>query len=133
MPYYDCPLNVIDITGITATAGTTFDMTAANTIVPVNGRCYTLRLCQTLPVTGQQGNEPVTITIGATTYPVLDKIGNTLLSGRLRGRRRYRVVFGDNVSHFMVLDACGCLIYNANPTVPDVPTTFVAAKGATTK
>ena len=114
-----CGCNVIDIESISV-AGTSLTLVANPSIAVVNKRCYTLRICQHLPIVGESGTESVSIKVGEKTYPVLDWRGNTLRAGYLHGGRRYRVIFGDDANHFLVLDRdlC-CFVYNPNATVPD--------------
>lgn len=112
-----CPCTAnIEVTSIAVTAGTAFVMTVpANTFR--NGRYYNFLIPQTLPLAGQTGTEPVTITDGTTTYTALDPIGNTLVSGYLRGRdcsykpKRLRAVYGANPEHFQFKEISPCLQY----------------------
>lgn len=105
-----CSCKLLDVTSITVATGTQFQLTITPKTL-YDGERYVLRLSQALPVPGENGVEPVTIYDGTTVYPVLDEIGNVLLSGRLRGCRRYEIVYGTNTPHFLAWVCDKCLKY----------------------
>lgn len=45
---------------------------------------------------------PVYVQIGTNTYPVLDRLGNDLMTDQIRSRRRYILLFGTEEPHFIV-------------------------------
>lgn len=87
--------------------GSTFNIVVA----PTNQCCTTLErlrngepveciTCLSFPATSTL--LPVYIQIGTTTYPVYDRLGNTLMTDQIRSRRRYRLLFGTENPHFIV-------------------------------
>lgn len=81
---------------------------------------YGFDLCLSLPA--HIGTEPVSIFDGTNIYAVLDSNGQPVVSGRLRGHKRYRVRFGAGGDsslgpippHFTVYDGLCCMEYSAN-------------------
>ena len=89
---------------------------------------YTLFIGQFLPA--NSGIEPVTITDGITSYPLIDNAGNIVVLGKLRGGKlistpcgkelkasKYRLQFGSNgmptaIPHFVVKEGLCPIIYN---------------------
>lgn len=65
-----------------------------------NGEEVELITCLTFPATNTL--LPVYIQIGTNTYPVLDRLGNDLMTDQIRSRRRYRLLFGTDEPHFIV-------------------------------
>ena len=65
-----------------------------------NGEQVELITCLTFPATSTL--LPVYIQIGTNTYPVLDRLGNDLMTDQIRSRRRYRLLFGTEEPHFIV-------------------------------
>lgn len=102
----------INVEGIDITAGTTFNINCSN-FIPYNGCWYSMTLCQCLNQTEATGTEPVTITLDGTEYPVLDEIGNNLVSGRLDGFKRYRLRYGNDDPHFLLYGCRCCIRYKA--------------------
>lgn len=109
----------LDITNITVVAGTSVTLTVP-TETFLNEACYNIRVCFSLKDSDATGAEVLLITSGGTTYPVLDKIGNSLQVGRLRRRELLELVYG-NVStpHFLAKNCLPCLVIK--------PVTVVAA------
>ena len=70
-----------------------------------NGEEVELITCLTFPATNTL--LPVYIQIGTNTYPVLDRLGNDLMTDQIRSRRRYRLLFGTDEPHFIVNQCLG--------------------------
>lgn len=99
------------------TVGATFGIVTGFTDADVeNGKKYRLILCTNLP--SMTTIVPVTLQINGTQYPVLDKIGNNLMSDQLHTRKCYNLVIGTNPVHFMVLD---CIPKSAFYPVEEAP------------
>lgn len=81
-----------------------------------NGECFRLITCLAFPAITTL--VPVYIQINGTNYPVLDSLGNTLMSDQIRCRRAYRVAFGTMPNHFIVKQCV--LPSQATPTCIDV-------------
>lgn len=94
------------------------------TVIPLQTyydyKFYTLDLCLALPP--RTGVEPVSVTDGVGTFPLTDTNGQPVVSGQLRGHKRYRIRFGAGgalstgsvVAHFTVYDGLCCMEYSAN-------------------
>lgn len=66
-----------------------------------NLKDYCLITCQSIP--SGVGTLPVVISNGTATIPVLCRKGNTLRADQIRSRRKYKVTYGNDTSHFLVL------------------------------
>lgn len=87
--------------------GTDFTITASpakccktNLTQLCNGQKFCLITCLSFPSVTTL--VPVQIEINGNTYPVLDYLGNTLMSDQIRSRRCYKLTFGTYQSHFIV-------------------------------
>ena len=65
-----------------------------------NGEQVEMITCLTFPATTTL--LPVYLQIGTNTYPVLDRLGNDLMTDQIRSRRRYKLLFGTDEPHFIV-------------------------------
>lgn len=101
---------------------------------PIDYCFYMLWIGQFLPWDQIVGTEPVSLVIGVdgTVYPLIDRAGNIVVAGRLRGAHaencvivphKYRLQFGTNgmptaVSHFVVYEGLCAMRYNGlAPTI----------------
>lgn len=66
----------------------------------INLKEYCLITCQSIP--SNAGTLPVVISNGTATIPVLCRKGNKLRADQIRSRRKYKVVYGNDTSHFLV-------------------------------
>lgn len=95
----------------TITAGASIVFTVPDTAL-ANLSVYTFYNCT--HITEDTGAEVVSLSIGGTSYPVLDRAGNALRYGRMRPGMRIRMVYGDDPvedAHFLVIHdmPCECL------------------------
>jgi len=122
-------LNVLNVAVVVGTSATI-------TVSPFTAKdygFYKLVIGQTIPA--NVGTEPVSITDGTTTYPLIDNAGNLVVVGKLRGLRvgccsdrvrvaRYRLQYGSNgmpaaIPHFVVKEGLCPLIYNGTAGAED--------------
>lgn len=109
-----CKSNLIKSTRYTV--GATFAIVTGFTETDVdNGKCYRLILCANLP--SMSTIVPVTLEFNGSYLPVLDKIGNKLMSDQLHTRKCYNLVYGANTPHFLVTN---CIPNSANIPVVEV-------------
>lgn len=96
-----CP-QVLKATSYTATATELTIVVDPSVFALYNGKIYHLLTCVTLPVI--TSIVPVFISINGTTYPVMDCIGNNLMSDQVKSRHCYKMVFGTNPNHFKLCE-----------------------------
>jgi hypothetical protein len=112
---------------ITVVSGTSATITV-QPFAAIDYNFYNLFIGQFLPP--NVGTEPVTVTDGVTTAPLIDKAGNIVVLGKLRGGRlictpcgkevkaaKYRLQYGSNgmpsaMPHFVVHEGLCPMIYN---------------------
>jgi hypothetical protein len=64
-----------------------------------------------------QGNEVVSIVSNGVVIPCVNRAGNVLYSGRLRGHSRYRIVYGSDTAHFLFFDGLRPMEYSATASL----------------
>lgn len=107
---------VLKASSYTYTAGTSLVINTNSQLTElVNGACYLLLTCPSLPTMSTV--VPVYIKIQGSTIPLNDAIGNTLFSDQLLSGRRYDIIFGGTPSHFR-LRHCS----NLSRAVPTITT-----------
>lgn len=88
---------------------------------------YGFDLCLSLPE--HIGVEPVSISDGTNVYPTIDTNGQPVVSGRLRGHKKYRIRFGAGGTlssgtippHFTFYDGLCCMEYSSNAALQAPP------------
>lgn len=110
-----CKSNLIKSIGYTV--GATFAISTGFTETDVdNGKCYRLVLCANLP--SMSTIVPVTLQFNSSFLPVMDRIGNNLMSDQLHTRKCYNLIYGANPPHFLVTN---CVPNSANLAVEETP------------
>lgn len=107
-----CDIDNLRITNATLVQGTSATIIVAPTALE-HGDLFRLRYC--VKFQDATGAEVLFITVGATTYPVLDKLGNPVTIGRLRRRELLCLRFSNITSaapvvvpHFTLLSKIYC-------------------------
>lgn len=65
-----------------------------------NGKCYKLILCTSLPSVASI--MPCTVQFNGVQIPLLDSIGNRVMSDQLHTRKCYHCVYGTNLGHLIL-------------------------------
>ncbi len=103
-----------------ALSGTTLQITLPSDISLLNGKKWHLLICQSIPQGASIGS--IVFVVKGVNYPAMNGIGNTLKTDMICPRRRYTLVYGWDVKHFML---CGT---KESAFVPSTaPTTSVVA------
>lgn len=102
-------------------AGDELVVTIENGIVPKNLEEVYIVICQDVE---ESDMAPVVLDINGENYPLLTNSGNNVMSDQLLSPMCYRAIFGNNPSHFLLMDCRGlrCTRFVATP--------IVAVKGA---
>ena len=90
-----------------------------------NYEYYRLILGVALP--SLTGAEPVDVTDGTTTWPLIDLCGQPVVSGKMRGHRIYALRYGAGGAlsagtidpHFVVCKGLRCMAYSSNQALQD--------------
>lgn len=106
-----------------ALSGTTLQITLP-ALSLLNGKKWHLVICQSLP----QGTEigSVEFIVNGTTYPGVNGIGNELKTDMLKARKRFTIIYGWDVPHFMVCGTCESAFVPSTAVTP-TPTNENAA------
>lgn len=120
MCYEECEIRNRIIKPVSYTAGGNFIINTNFTDTDAeNRKRYELILTVNLP--SMTTIVPVFITFNGTNIPMLDDIGNNLMSDQLHTRKRYRLVYGINPKHLTVLNCLGSsAFYPVEETEEDV-------------
>lgn len=118
--------NVLKVTSISTTA-TNLVIGVTGSVGVTNGCMYDLIVCTKMP--SMTTVLPVVIQVNGVNYPLLDRIGNTVMSDQIKCRTRYRMFYGATSPHFLTI-SCLCPTVNY-ATMASTPAT-AKAKGAGT-
>lgn len=117
--------------GIESTAAAVAGGIMTVTVIPLQSytdyKYYPFDLCLSLPE--RTGIEPVAISDGTNSYPLIDTNGQPVVSGRLRGHKRYRIRFGAGgtlssgtmPAHFTVYEGLCPMEYSSNAALQAPP------------
>lgn len=103
----NCQCNTIKVTSVLI--GGFFELVSSfKTNDLDNQERFRMIICTSIPA--QSTLLPVYVLVNGNTYPLLDNIGNTVMSDQLRARHCYTLVFGNHPGHFTILN---CLPHSA--------------------
>ena len=107
---------VIKSTGF-GTTDTNLVILTSGTHTLTNGCLYDLIVCQRKPSVATVS--PVLIQVNGVNYPLLDRIGNPVMSDQITCRTRYRMFYGSNTPHFLTINCLRCSqLYAPTTTTP---------------
>lgn len=121
--------NILKVTGISSTS-TDLAILTSGTHTLTNGCMYDLIVCTKVP--SMTTVLPVVIQVNGVNYPLLDRIGNTVMSDQIKCRTRYRMFYGATSPHFLTI-SCLCPTVNyatMAATTTDTSTTEGAGTNA---
>lgn len=93
--------NVIRSTGFGTTAENLVIL-STGTFGLTNGEAYDLIVCQRKP--SMATVLPVVIQVNGVNYPLLNRIGNPVMSDQITCRTRYRMYYGESTPHFLTIN-----------------------------
>ena len=109
-----CPCNTIKVSGFGTTDTEFVILTTGSTVQLTNGYLYNLIVCQRLPSLSVV--LPVFIQVNGVNYPLLDRIGNQVMSDQIKTRANYRMFYGERDPHFLTTNClCNSQYYGTVP------------------
>ena len=114
---------IIKSTGF-GTTDTNLIILTSGTHTLTNGCMYDLIVCQRKPSLATVS--PVLVQVNGVNYPLLDRIGNPVMSDQITCRTRYRMFFGSNTPHFLTINCLKCSQLYAPTTTTPAPAPAVA-------
>lgn len=109
---------IIKSTGF-GTTDTNLVILTSGTHTLTNGCMYDLIVCQKKPSLATVS--PVLVQVNGVNYPLLDRIGNPVMSDQITCRTRYRMFFGSSTPHFLTINCLRCSqLYAPTTTAPAV-------------
>ena len=100
--------NIIRTTGFGTTADNLVILTSGDHILE-NGRMFNLIVCKRKP--SMTTVLPVVVQVNGVNYPLLDRIGNPVMSDQIQCRTQYRIFYGQTNPHFLTTN---CLRQSQN-------------------
>lgn len=74
----------------------------SGTFTLINGEAFDLIICQRKP--SMSTILPVVVQVNGVNYPLLNRIGNPVMSDQLTSRTRYRIFYGEITPHFLTVN-----------------------------
>lgn len=100
-----------------AIVGGTLRITLPDGLSLINGKQWDLIICQAIPAGAAA--LPVQFVVAGIAYPAYCRLGNILRGDMIRSRKSYRLAYGWDVKHFIILSCNLC------------PSAFIPASAAT--
>lgn len=119
---YNCECRVLKSTAATVTSGNLV-ITLPNVSTIINGEIIKFCIIQSIDYTNPL--DTVSISINGTTFPVLDKYGNSVRISQMRTRKVYVVAVGAQTPNVIMLTCIPCSTFTY-PTY-SAPTTTTPA------
>lgn len=92
--------------------------TSFNDTCVKNQKRYELLICAKLPSITQI--VPVLVQFNGSMIPLLDKLGNRVMSDQIRSRRKYLCAYGDNLGHLILLCPICTSVFDASNSIYNV-------------
>lgn len=101
----DCCIPTVKSQAV-AVVGSALQITLPDNLTTRNCKEWKLLICQCIPDSAD--TLAVQFVVNGTAYPVLSRIGNTLRGDMIRSRTCYRIAYGWDSPHFIILSCNLC-------------------------
>lgn len=115
---YNCECRVLKSTAATVTGGNLV-VTLPNVSTITNGDI--IKFCITQPIDYTNSLGTVSISINGTTFPILDKYGNSVRISQVRTRKVYVVAVGAQIPNVIMLTCIPCSTFTYPTYSPTTP------------
>ena len=106
---YNCECKVLKSTAVTTTGGDLV-ITLPNVSTIRNGEIIKFCITQSIDYTNPLGT--VSVSINGTTFPILDKYGNSVRISQIRTRKVYVVAVGAQTPNMIMLTCIPCSTFS---------------------